>query len=257
MLAAVPESASVVRHSGVHSPVHQRKRTRASARRQYEKRKAAGMCGYFGCAAKPLPGKTYCRTHLKRMSKCQSQRLKTRKRDGLCIVCGSRPQFWGLKCVICRQTGRTHPLPHGARRALRAFRDAEVKLELEQREAKARYAVRKILASGDISGARARALRLYAGLAQGRWRNGVEVAKLMGISRERVRQLLYPSKVILSEMLGGDVPWKPLSRKTADTAREKSWRQLVRQKSKSKVRPARSAAGPDTFSPKSKAPHLR
>jgi DNA-directed RNA polymerase sigma subunit (sigma70/sigma32) len=34
-------------------------------------------------------------------------------------------------------------------------------------------------------------LRLYAGVDDGQWRNYAEVGRLMRISRERVRQLLY------------------------------------------------------------------
>ena len=56
-----------------------------------------------------------------------------------------------------------HPLPFGARRALRLYREAEHEREREQIEVEARHAVRKLLASGDINGDAAKALGLYAG----------------------------------------------------------------------------------------------
>jgi hypothetical protein len=108
---------------------------------------------------------------------------------------------------------------------LRLYRKAERKFEIEQRQAQARCAIRKLLARRDLNGDHAKALRLYAGLDTDHWRTGVEVGKLMGISRERVRQLLYPSKVILAEMLGGNVPWKPLTPKPSASSQEKSWRE--------------------------------
>ena len=175
----------------------------------------AGLCVYFGCTGTPQPPRQYCAKHLRQMNRRQKRIVKKRKDEGVCVSCGKRPQFWGVRCIICRQGPKSNPLPLAARRALRSFREAERKFEIEQRQARARCAVRKLLASGDIKGERATALKLYAGVEGGRWLNGPQVAKFLGISRERVRQLLYPSKMILSEMLSGDVPWKPLSPKAA------------------------------------------
>ena len=230
MFATVSEP-STAGQAGPPKPV-QTARRRASSRRQYEKRKAVGLCGYFGCSARPQPTRHYCVKHLRQMARKIKKIVQKRKDEGLCVSCGKRPQFWGVRCIICRQTLKSHPLPLAARRALRSYREAEQKLEIEQREAKARCAVRKMLATGNVQGDRATALKLYAGLDTGQWLNGREVAKLMGISRERVRQLLYPCKVILSEMLDGDVPWKPLAPKAVSGTREKSWRHPIGQKPK-------------------------
>jgi hypothetical protein len=182
----------------------------AARRRSYQKRKAVGLCAYFGCSQSAEVGRTLCHTHLKRMARESRKRIKTRKRQGLCIACGNRPQFWGLRCVICRAVSKQNVLPRGARRALRLYREAERKFEIEQTQIQTRFAVRKLLAAAEINGAHAKAFRLYTGLDRNILRTYAEVGKLMRISRERVRQLLYPSKVSLARMLDENIPWKPL-----------------------------------------------
>jgi hypothetical protein len=199
---------------------------RASSRRQYAKRKAEGLCAYGGCRTKPDAGHVHCSRHLMLMSRNNRARVLERKAKGLCIYCGERPQFWSVRCVICRQlfVRDRHSLPTGARRALHLYREAERKREREQLQLQARFSIRKLLATGTISGDHARALKLYAGLDNGAWRTYSQVARLMRISKERVRQLLYPSKLILTETLGGNVPWPPLTTKSTLTPQERSWR---------------------------------
>lgn len=194
---------------------------RESSRRQYQKRKAVGLCAHCGCRAKAEADRRYCQRHLRRMSASYKRRQQARKNSGMCIYCGVRPQFWGVRCLLCRQIliKDRRGLPRGARRALRLYREAEGLFELEQSQAQARFAVRKLIAAGEITGDREKAFRLYAGLDTGGWRTYQEVARLMHISKERVRQLLHPSKLILTERLGGNVPWKPLSVKTRSPAR--------------------------------------
>jgi hypothetical protein len=176
--------------------------------RQYQKRRAEGRCVYFGCPANAAVGRRYCRAHLDEMNDRKKKRSAKRKKSGLCVSCGKLPQFWGVCCVVCRRALKQNSLPFGVKRAIRLFREAENKFEVESRETRARLAVRKLLASKEVCGIRAKALELYAGLDSGKWRDGAQVSKLMGISRERVRQLLQPSKLILTETLKGDVPWK-------------------------------------------------
>ena len=207
-----------------YTPVDNRA-TRSAARRHYQNRKAVALCTYFGCSASPKAGRTLCHKHLARMSERNKKRVRARKAKGVCVYCGTRPQFWGIRCVLCRQLFAKHPLPYGARRALRLYREAEKKCEIEQRQVQARFAVRKLLATGHVNGDYAKALRLYAGLDTGVWRTYEEVGGLMHRTKERVRQLLYPSKVILSEMLGGNLPWKPPSEKRPSLPNEKSWRE--------------------------------
>ena len=199
---------------------------RLSSRRQYMKRKAKGLCAYGGCRTKPDAGHVHCARHLVLMSRNNRARVQERKARGLCIYCGERPQFWSIRCVICRQlfVRNKHSLPAGARRALHLYREAEKKREVEQLQLQARFSIRKLLATGTVTGHYARALKLYAGLDDSVWRTYSQVAKLMSISKERVRQLLYPSKIILTEMLGGDVPWPPLTTKPSLTPQERSWR---------------------------------
>lgn len=165
---------------------------------QYQK-VAQGQCAYFNCPAKAVKGHRHCRNHLARMSRQRKKEVRARKRQGMCVDCGERPQFWGVRCFFCRQRFKqgAKALPSGATRALRLYREAERKLAIELRQAKARFEIRKLLATGDIAGDRKKALRLYAGLDDGHWRTYAEVGRLMRISRERVRQLLYPYRALL------------------------------------------------------------
>jgi len=154
-----------------------------------------------------------CPKHLVNMSQSNDRRCRERETQGLCLNCGVRPQFWSKRCIVCRERAkRAVPLlPPGLRHALRLYREHERKLEIEQRQHRARIAIEQVLKGGRITGLRAAALRLYAGLDSGKWRSYREVGELMNCSGERVRQLLYPSKIILTYMLGDEVPWRPLS----------------------------------------------
>lgn len=187
---------------------------RIKSRRNYEKRKAAGLCGYPGCPA-AAPVHSYCAKHLDAMAERHRRVLHQRKKEGLCTYCGTRPPFWGVYCIICRERFFKNPLPLGARRALRLYRKAEQQFELELAQAQARFEIRKLLASGNITGDYAKALRLYAGtnVSRGsRWRTYQEVGQLMHLSTERVRQLLKPSKIIIADKLSNKVPWRPVRR---------------------------------------------
>ena len=205
----------------------QRLQKRASSRRHYEKRKTAGECAYSGCSWKPDPKRVYCRKHLNRMARINRARNLKRKAESLCIRCGL-PQFWGVYCIMCRQLSRKSKsaLPTGAKRALRLYRHAEQRRELEELQVRARFAIRKLLAEKTVTGDYARALRLYAGLDNGSWRSYPQVARVMHISSERVRQLLYPSKIVLAEMLE-DVPWRAVISRPPRTSQERSWRHPV------------------------------
>lgn len=191
---------------GIPVPRIRRRSDRASLRRHYEKRKAAGVCAYFGCSSKPVIDHKHCQKHLDRMSKDNKKLRKARKEQALCIYCGELPQFWGVRCIICRQRFTKNLLPVGARRALRLYRDAERQLELELLQAHARFRIRTLLTTGDVTGKRARALRLYAGLDTGQWRTYEEVGRLMHVTKQRVHKLLKPSKIILSDSLGYNAP---------------------------------------------------
>ena len=175
---------------------------------RYQKRKAAGLCTAGGCRAKAEPAHTHCRKHLQEMSEHNKRMYAERNREGLCIYCGERPPFWGVRCIICRQKFAKHPLPFGARRALRLYREAERRRELELSQAQTRFHIRKLLAAGDITGKSAEALRLYAGVDDNIWRSCSEVGELMRLSKERVRLLLLASKIPLINILGDEVSRK-------------------------------------------------
>jgi hypothetical protein len=177
---------------------------------RYRKRKATGLCTHGHCPTKAEPGHTHCRKHLQAMVQRASERRRERIVQGLCLYCGKRPQFWGRRCIICRQLFAKDPLPSGARRALRLYREAEKRSVPEQIRREAQAEARKLLASGKVYGRSAEALRLYMGLDDGKWRSHGEVGGLMNLSAERVRQLLEPSKRTLIARLSGRVPWRTL-----------------------------------------------
>ena len=161
-------------------------------------------------------GRTYCRRHLDDMNRRALERRNERICQGLCTYCGTRPQFWGVRCIICRQRFEKDSLPRGARKALRVYREAEAQREARQIRHEVRVAAAQVLVSGHVRGKRAEALRLYVGLDNGLWRTYEEVGNLMNVSGERVRQLLLPSKVALTCTLGDRVPWRPVDQDSGD-----------------------------------------
>ena len=196
-----------------------------SRKAEYQQGKAVGLCVYIGCKSKRQSPYLRCPKHLERMAGIHFALVRKRKAEGLCVYCAMRPPFWSVRCVICRQlpVKNKNQLPAGLRRALRLYREAERQRQLEQRQIQARIAIRKLLGTGAVSSSHARALELYAGFDQGAWRTYAQVGELMHITKERVRQLLYPSKSLLAQMLNGNVPWPPLNQKPL-TPQEKRWR---------------------------------
>lgn len=176
-----------------------------SHHRQYQRRKLAGLCTATGCPRKSAVGHTHCHEHLRLMSRRQKQRYAARVRQEICISCGERPRFWGVRCVICRQKFSQGPLPLAARKALRKYREAEALLEMERMQADARFLARKLLASGEIQGLGAEALRLYTGIDGGRWRTYEEVARIMHVSKQRIGHLLSPLRGVLKHVDRDDV----------------------------------------------------
>jgi len=172
--------------------------------RQYRRRKALGLCVELRCCAKPELGHTRCHKHLRQVAKSVTRQRNERTAQGICPFCGVRPRFWGRLCIICRQFYSKHPLPFGARRALRFYRQAEKQYKAELIQAELRFATRKLLASGEVNGRRAEALRLYAGVDDGTCRTYSEVSKKMKLTKERVRQLLKPKRTVLSDLLDRD-----------------------------------------------------
>lgn len=173
----------------------------------YVKRREAGLCTYGACPELPQQGHTQCPMHLQWMRNSEKKRRNTRIAKGLCPRCGELPRFWGLKCVLCRQSVAGDPLPAGARKALRLYRKEQAKHIQSSIEDNTRAAVIDLLSKGTVTGKYAEALRLYAGLETHEWRTYEEVGKIMRLTKERVRQLLAPSKDILSAQLSGRVPW--------------------------------------------------
>lgn len=166
--------------------------------RQYLKRKIHGLCTATGCPEKAASGHTKCHMHLDQLSHQHKQRYKARLREALCVNCGKRPGFWGVHCLICRPLFRKTLLPNGARRALRLYREAERQREIEHARVEARFAARKLLLTGEVSGKNALALRLYVGADDGIWRTYEDVGKKLRVSKEAVRMLLMAAKDALA-----------------------------------------------------------
>ena len=175
---------------------------------RYQKRKEAGLCCYGTCTSQTTADHTLCQSHLSRMSRQKLTIYEYRKNQKRCRTCGVRPQFWGMRCIICRELVTKNPLPRGARRALREYRKLESrKVQNEARE-RFRNAARELIAGGSLKVKEQEALRYYLGLNDNEWRTHQQVADLMNVSAERVRQLLLPSKKLLSMLVGTTTPWR-------------------------------------------------
>lgn len=175
---------------------------------RYQKRKQAGLCCYGRCPKKTKVGSTFCHSHLQRMLRQVTEIYKRRAEQKLCFRCGSRPQFWGKRCVICRQLVARDPLPKGARTALRNFRELEAQSSREKNRETVRVAARKMIAERNLKGREEEALQLYFGLDDNGWRTHEQVAQLMHLTAERVRQLLLPSKAALTSLLREKGLWR-------------------------------------------------
>ncbi len=121
-------------------------------KRLYRQRRAAGQCTQAGCSAKPEVGRCKCQKHLQDMAKRALKDRKERIANGVCSYCGTRPQFWGRKCILCRQMYTSNPLPIGARRALREYRNAEAQHSFAQIQNKTRAVAIKLLAGRKVVG---------------------------------------------------------------------------------------------------------
>jgi hypothetical protein len=95
---------------------------------------------------------------------------KRRVEQQLCFQCGVRPQFWGKRCIICRQLVAKDPLPRGARAALRKYRHTQAQCSREQRRETIRDAGRELVARGSLTERQKEALQLYLGLEDNGWR---------------------------------------------------------------------------------------
>src|SRR5258707_11349346 len=100
-------------------------KSRQWQRQQYLKRTTASLCSYASCHMPPDSGHRQSQTHLRLAAERARERIRKRKAQGLCVQCGRLPQFWGVRCIFCRQIFARNPLPSGARKALRQYRENE------------------------------------------------------------------------------------------------------------------------------------
>jgi len=92
--------------------------------------------------------------------------------------------------------------------ALRKYRELEAQSLREDGRQSVKMAARQLVTAGNLTRREQEALRLYFGLEDNEWRTHEEVAHLMHLSIERVRQLLLPSKTALSLQFTEKVPWR-------------------------------------------------
>lgn len=192
---------------------------------------STSRCSYGTCRSRAVVDRMRCRKHLRQISRNVRERYNKKIDQGLCTYCGIRPRFWSVRCIICRQKFSKSLLPNGARRALRLYREAEARQRTEAVRRDARIAAVNLIASGRLRDGHAEALRLYTGIDDGRSRTYEEVGEIMNLTRERVRQLLLPSKLALTNVLGETVPWQAVDRKSGSKLRHRD-RTLVRQLTK-------------------------
>jgi hypothetical protein len=181
-----------------------RKRSRKGIRH----RRVAGACSYPSCSKRPEPGRHACKSHLRSYARCAAELRARRNAAGLCVCCGKREQFWGTRCIICRERYSRRPVPVSALRAIRHYRETEAKREAKQIKEKVRAAALELLAQRQVFGKRGLALALYVGIDGGEWRTYRQIARIMNLSCERIRQLLVPSKIALEAKLDVQVPWR-------------------------------------------------
>jgi hypothetical protein len=154
---------------------------REASKREFQDRVSQGMCGYFGCPNRQKLGRTQCPRHLDEMIAYSAARRAKRKQKKLCIDCGERPGWWGVRCVVCRTGYVKDPLPLGARKALRRHRRLEA-------IASRRYQAQQALAL--VTDARARQVLISRhGLADSVDRTLEEIGTALGVTRERIRQI--------------------------------------------------------------------
>ncbi len=157
----------------------------AIVRRDYEKQKAKGACTWgTGCHSPVATGRTMCREHLRALLVYSNARRAERLALKLCIVCGERPQWWAVTCILCRdKNGHQHkdPLPNGARKALAKYRRFEA---IDARRAQAELAVESISDQRTIQ-----ILIMRHGLADGIDRTLEEIGATFSLTRERIRQI--------------------------------------------------------------------
>lgn len=70
----------------------------------YQKRRAAGLCGYPGCPE--MSEKSYCQAHMKKIAADLLRRRKDLEARGLCHVCGLVEVEGGPKCDDCMLAGQ-------------------------------------------------------------------------------------------------------------------------------------------------------
>jgi hypothetical protein len=99
--------------------------------------------------------------------------------------------------------------------------DALVEIKNHHKPVEIIYCARSHYPGSDFTISRLRHCAFTSGFDNNRWRTDEEVGDMMNLTRERVRQLLLPSKLALSRALAGTVPWRALNRKIESKMRRR------------------------------------
>jgi RNA polymerase sigma factor (sigma-70 family) len=162
-------------------------RKRAAKKEYVAQRKAQGLCAWGGCPNPFSEGHVYCDAHLKDMVRSQRVRIDTRRAKGLCIACGKGPALGLSWCIACRPRFCDSALPRGVMRSEREREKGE-----EARVTAARREERNRRVNQDLhllDKRRQRLLILRYGLRGGEDKTLSEVGRMLGLTRQRVKQL--------------------------------------------------------------------
>ena len=161
---------------------HHSRLLRATQKANQEKRKAQGLCAYGGCTQK-LQTLTQCAEHANRMSAYVKKRRVERQRQGLCIDCGQPKDLDVVHCSRCN--------PKAAEVARRKEVKRQQRIEKQNREKEVRIARNQYLEAiiPLLNARNARLISLRFGIGETQDRTLAATGKILGISRERVRQI--------------------------------------------------------------------
>jgi ribosomal protein S27AE len=121
-----------------------------------------------------------CQKHLDEMLAYSNERRKARKKAKVCIECGDAPQWFGLRCVLCRARYVKGALSLGAIKALKKYRRNEAIADRRREAIKAREL---------LTNRAKEVISLRHGLVDGFDWSLEEIGQKFSCTRERIRQI--------------------------------------------------------------------
>ena len=175
----------VIRPRGSLTPEQKRRLAADKQRRRTEAHKARGFCVFGGhCRQRPAEGHTLCLSHLEYLRESAVRRLAEKKANGQCRQC-DRHAFAGMVTCLIHRKGNS--LPNVVRRGLSEYR----RREAERERAEERAAISESVRAGLhlLKPRHQQIILLRFGLDGAKERTLQEVADIVGLTRERVRQI--------------------------------------------------------------------